>query len=141
MAAPLVTQQQVVTALKNLIPKNYRVEIFDDYPSEIEVVRYGLYVSDLHSVERNPYQLAVNLGGNIYHVRDQCKIVYISFQDDPFNIQVNAFVSDLMSYVVPSTGIQLFDGYHERTFTQDVNYGTQAERHSWVLDLHRLEFQ
>jgi len=90
MAAPLVTQQQVVTALKNLIPKN---------------------------------------------------IVYISFQDDPFNIQVNAFVSDLMSYVVPSTGIQLFDGYHERTFTQDVNYGTQAERHSWVLDLHRLEFQ
>jgi len=141
MAAPLVTQQQVVTALKNLIPKNYRVEIFDDYPSEIEVVRYGLYVSDLHTVDRSPYQLAVNLGGNIYHVRDQCKIVYISFQDDPFNIQVNAFVSDLMSYVVPSTGIQLFDGYHERTFTQDVNYGTQAERHSWVLDLHRLEFQ
>jgi hypothetical protein len=141
MAGPLVNDQVVITALKSLIPKRYRIEIFAEYPSEIEVVRYGLYVSDVHITDRSPYQLAVNLGGNIYHVRDQLKIVYISFQDDPYNQEVNDIVSSLVSYADPSTGIQIFDGYHERTFTQDVNYGTQAERHSWVFDLHRLEFQ
>lgn len=141
MAVPLVNDVEVANAIKAMIPKKYRIEVFLEYPSEIEVVRYGIYVSDVHTVERTPYQLGLQSGASIYHVKDQIKIVYISFQDDPHNIEVNGYISSLPTYINPSTNLPLFDGYHERTFTQDVNYGTQAERHSWVYDLHRLEFQ
>jgi hypothetical protein len=141
MAAPLVTQQQVTAAILQVIPKSWKIEVFDDFPSDDDIVRYGIYVSDIHTIERTPYRLAVNLGGNIYVATDQVKIVYVSFQDDTHQVDVNDYISGLVDYTMTGASQQLFDGYHERDFTQELYYGVQSEKHTWTFQLKRLEFQ
>lgn len=141
MAVPLVTQDQVAEAIKQQIPKSWKIEVFTDYPSDDDIVRFGIYVSDVHTVDRNPHALAVNLGGNIYHAIDQVKIVYVSFQDDPYNIQVNGMIGGLSSYTMIGHPYQLFDGYFERVYVEDLYYGVQSEKHTWTFQLTRLEFQ
>jgi len=141
MIGPIITQQQVVAALMQAIPSSWRIEIFDDFPSDDDIVRYGIYVSDIHTVERSPYSLAVNLGGNIYINTDQVRIVYISFQDDIHQLEVNNYISGLVDYTMTGASQQLLDGYHERDFSQELFYGPQSEKHTWTFQLKRLDFQ
>lgn len=138
--APTVTTQQIIDVLKRDIPKDWNVPIYDDFPSDQEVVRYGVYVSDVHTVERNPHQLGIQYCATIYHAYDQFSVAYISFQDDPFNIQINAIIANLVT-AIKDNGKQLFDGYFERNFDQVLSYGpTSAERHTWTFRLLRMEF-
>lgn len=138
--APTVTTQQIIEVLKRDIPKQWNIPVYDDFPSEADVVRYGIYVSDVHTVERNPHQLGVTYCGSIYHAYDQFGITYISFQDDPHNLDINAIIGNLV-IAVKDDGVQLFDGYFERDFDQVLTYGpTQAERHTWTFRLLRMEF-
>ena len=137
--APLITTKEVIDALRLTIPNSWNVPIYDDFPSDSDVVRYGVYVSDVHTVERSVNQLAVNYCGYIYNAVDQFSVTYISFQDDPYNIQLNAIIANLVTDEVD--GVQLMDGYFQRTFTQDLVYGpTQAERHTWTFQMTRMEF-
>jgi len=138
--APTVNTQQIIEVLKRDIPKAWNIPIYDDYPSESDVVRYGVYVSDVHTVSRNPYQLGIQYCASIYHAFDEFNITYISFQDDPYNIQINAIIANLVT-AIKDDGKQLFDGYFERDFDQVRTYGpTQAERHTWTFRLLRMEF-
>lgn len=141
MAQPLVTQAQVVQALLKAIPKSYRIEIFSDFPSDADIVRYGIYVSSVVPTDRAPYALGVGNGGNIYTVTDTISIVYISYQDDQHFDEVNLIVCNLVDYTVPPETKQLFDGYHERDYSQAIAYGPQSEKLTWTFQLKRLEFQ
>jgi hypothetical protein len=137
---PYVNGTQIVNVLKRDIPKAWNIPVYDDYPSEADVVRYGVYVSDVHLDERNPHQLAVQYCGAIYHAYDVFNITYISYQDDPYNNAINDIIANLV-VALKDNGEQLFDGYFERDFSQVRTYGpTQAERHTWTFRLLRMEF-
>lgn len=137
---PFVTGEQIAAVLKRDVPKQWNIPIYTDYPSEAEVVRYGVYVSDVHLDERNPHKLGLQYCASIYHAYDVFNVTYISYQDDPYNIAVNAIIANLVT-ALKDDGQQLFDGYFERDFNQVRTYGpTQAERHTWTFRLLRMEF-
>jgi len=137
---PLVNEQEIIDVLKRDIPKEWNIPIYVDFPSNSEKVRYGLYVSDVHTVSRNPYQLGIQYCASIYHAFDEFGVTYISYQDDPYNVPVNAIIANLVT-ALKDDGTQLFDGYFERDFDQVRSYGpTQAEKHTWTFRLLRLEF-
>jgi len=138
--APTVNETQIIDVLKRDIPSDWNIPIYSDFPSDSEVVRYGIYVSDVHTVSRNPHQLGIQYCGSIYHAYDEFNITYISYQDDPYNIQVNAIIANLVT-AYKDDGQQLFDGYFERDFDQVRTFGpTQAEKHTWTFRLLRMEF-
>jgi hypothetical protein len=138
--APTVTDTQIIDVLKRDIPKAYNIPIYQDFPSDNEKVRYGIYVSDVHTDHRNPHQLGIQYCGTIYHAYDEFMVTYISYQEDPYNVQVNAIIANLV-VAIKDDGQQLFDGYFERDFDQVRTYGpTQAEKHVWTFSLLRLEF-
>lgn len=137
---PYVTQQQIADVIKRDIPRDWNVPVYEDFPSQSDKVRYGIYVSDVHQDDRNPHQLAVQYCGAIYHAYDTFSVTYISYQDDPYNQPVNAIIANLVT-AIKDDGNQLLDGYFERDFTQQRTYGpTQAERHDWTFRVLRLEF-
>jgi hypothetical protein len=137
---PTVTVNQIIAVLKRDIPKAWNIPIYDDFPSDSEVVRYGVYVSDVHTVSRNPHQLGIQFCGAIYHAVDEFNITYISYQDDPYNTAINAIIANLVT-AFKNDGVQLMDGYFERNFEQVRTFGpTQAEKHTWTFSLTRLEF-
>ena len=138
--APTVNTQQIIEVLQRDIPRAWSVPIYDDFPSNDEKVRYGIYVSDVHTNSRNPHQLAIQYCGAIYHAFDVFDVTYISYQDDPYNLDVNAIIANLVT-ALKDDGQQLMEGYFERNFNQVRTYGpTQAEKHVWTFELTRLEF-
>jgi hypothetical protein len=137
---PTVTETQISAVLKRDIPKAWNIPIYSDFPSDSEVVRYGVYVSDVHTVSRNPHQLGIQYCGAIYHAVDEFNVTYISYQDDPYNTAINAIIANLVT-AIKTDGQQLMDGYFERDFDQVRTFGpTQAEKHTWTFSLTRLEF-
>jgi hypothetical protein len=138
--APTVNEEQIISVLKRDIPSTWNIPVYSDFPSENEKVRYGIYVSDVHTDHRNPHQLGIQYCGTIYHAYDEFMVTYISYQEDPYNIQVNAIIANL-TVALKDDGQQLFDGYFQRDFDQVRTYGpTQAEKHVWTFSLLRLEF-
>ena len=68
--APLLTTTDLTAALRLTIPTSWNIPVYDDYPSDLDIVRFGVYVSDIHTVDRNPYKLGVTYGGDIYNADD-----------------------------------------------------------------------
>lgn len=137
-----ITSTEIVDALKLQIKTlRLKVPVYDEYPSDNTIIRYGLYVGNLYTSDRTPYQLALNLGGNIYYAVDQVIIVFISFQTDPNKAVIKRLVDDLVTYQVPTTGLEMMNGYFERDYAQSLEYGPQRERYTWTFSLKRLEFQ
>ena len=137
---PTVTEPQISDVLKRDIPTAWNIPIYSDFPSDSEKVRYGIYVSDVHTVSRNPHQLGIQYCGAIYHAFDEFNVTYISYQDDPYNTAINAIIANLV-VAIKDDGEQLMSGYFERNFDQVRTYGpTQAEKHTWTFSLTRLEF-
>lgn len=136
---PLVTNLQIVAALKTLINGQYvscsKVEIMTEFPSDITKARSGLYVSDVAVVDRSPYQLAVNYGGNIYIISESFTITYATFQGDALKDQVSGAVQDLVYDNV------LFDGYHERDYTVTETFENRAEYKTFEFLIKRIDFQ
>ena len=138
--SPTVTQNEIFEVVRRDIPTAWNVPIFEDFPSNSEVVRYGVYISDVHTVERNPNQLGIQFCGAIYNASDEFNITYVSYQDDPYNVAVNSIIANLVT-AVKDDGVQLMDGYFERTFDQVRTFGpTQAEKHTWTFRMLRMEF-
>jgi hypothetical protein len=136
--APLITTEEVIDALRLTTPSEWNIPIYAEFPSNSDIVRYGIYVSDVHTIERSVHQLGIQYCGSIYHAVDSFGVTYVSYQDDPYNVQVNAIIANLVTDEVD--GKQLMDGYFERTFSQDLFYGPQAEKHTWTFRMTRLEF-
>lgn len=137
---PYVYESEIIAVLRRDIPRQWNIPIYDDFPSDNEVVRYGVYVSDVHLDERNPHQLGIQYCASIYHAYDTFNIAYISYQDDPYNRAINAIIGNLVT-AVKDDGEQLFNGYFERDFNQVRTYGpTSSEKHVWTFRLLRMEF-
>jgi hypothetical protein len=138
---PYITQKQVTKMLQFYIPKSWNVPIFTEFASDTDIVRYGLYVSNIVTVNRVPNQLGVTTGSNIYNATDTFYIAYISFQTDPNVDRVRDMVNNLVTENYPGTQVPFLDGYFQRDYAEDLNYGTQRERYTWTFELTRLEFQ
>lgn len=138
---PYITQKQVTKMLQFYIPKSWNVPIFTEFASDTDIVRYGIYVSNIATVNRVPNQLGVTTGSNIYNATDTFYIAYISFQTDPNVDRVRDMVNNLVTDNYPGTNVPFLDGYFERNYAEDLNYGTQRERYTWTFELTRLEFQ
>lgn len=137
-----IVQGEIIEALKLQIKKlKLNVPVYDEWPSDAQAVRFGLYVSDLSISDRSPYQLAQSLGGNIYIATDEFLVTYISFQKDPNKAPIRKMVDDLVTYEVPGTNLEMMNGYFERDYVQNLDYGTQLQKYTWTFRLKRLEFQ
>jgi len=135
MAQPLIDRDQVIAKLLTTIPKtNPRIEVSDEYPSDDAIVGYGLFVSDVSTVNKTPYKLGVQYGGSIYVATDELQILYISYQSDKYVPEVTNAIQNL------SSDLTLMNGYHEMDYTQDVILGQRAEKRTYTFSLKRLEF-
>jgi hypothetical protein len=143
MAQPLVTPERIILALNQQFTSqlpNTVIEVFDVWTSTPDNVRYGVYVSDVTQVSKQPYQLAVTSNCGIYQVVDQFDITFISFKNDPNEMTVMNIISDLPGYTLTGQTTPLFDGYHQRTYSQNEEFGPRAARHLWEFQMERLEF-
>jgi len=135
MAQPLISRDQVIARLLATIPKtNPRIEVSDEYPSDDAIVGYGLFVSDVSTVDKSPYKLGVQYGGAIYVATDELQILYVSYQSDKYVPEVTDAIQNL------SSDLTLMNGYHEMDYTQDVILGQRAEKRTYTFSLKRLEF-
>jgi hypothetical protein len=144
MSAPLVTQEQIITAIKASMTTSWNIPVYGEFPSDPEAVRFGIYTGEVFTTDRNPNGtagLGVTLGSNVYNAKDQFTIVYISFQDDPYANQVNGMISQLVTYTAAGASAPLFDGYFERDYSQQLEYGPNRVKYTWTFNLTRLEFQ
>lgn len=129
MALPLITADQIIQELRS---RRTGFEIFDEYPSDLETVRHGIYVDSPITRDRQPYQLAVSSGGSIYTVTDQVEILVISFQGDVNLRSAEQAVQDLVHSAI-------LDGYHERDFYMDTGNLNRAEYRTYVFGFKRIE--
>jgi hypothetical protein len=137
--SPLVSQQEIIDALFLTVPSSWNVPIYDEFPSDISTVRFGLYVSNVITTARSTNQLAIQYCGAIYDATDTVIVNYVSFQQDPYEAQICNIVGDLVTNNID--GVQLMDGYFQRTYNQNLSYGpTRAAIHTWTINLTRLEF-
>ena len=140
---PYITSTEVYNMVKYYIPKGWDVPIFSntDFASDTDIVRYGIYISDIVTTNRVPNSLGVTTGSNIYNATDEFYIAYISFQQDPNIRRVRDMINNLVTENYPGTDVPFMNGYFERDYQEVLNYGTQRERYTWSFKLTRLEFQ
>lgn len=135
MALPLISKTDLVNSLANTIPVvTPRIEISDEYPNDETVIRYGVFVSDVSTIEKVPYKLGVTYGGSIYTCTDEFEVLYVSYQDDNNTSNVTNAIQNL------SGNLTLMNGYHEIDFTQSVELGSRAEKRTYTFQIKRLEF-
>ena len=140
---PYITSDEVFKMLRFYIPKSWDVPVFSntDFASDTDIVRYGIYVSDIVTTSRTPNQLGLTTGSNIYNAVDEFYIAYVSFQQDPNIGRVRDMVNNLVTDNYPGTNIPFLNGYFQRDYAEVLNYGTQRQKYSWTFSLTRLEFQ
>lgn len=137
-SVPLIDQAEIKAILETKILKSWNVPIYVDYPSDDSQVSYGVYISGVDILNRTVDTLGFNCGA-IYRVTDSFKIAFVTFQDDPYALDINQFISELVKDEV--NGVPLMDGYHSRTYTQEETYAaTNAIRHNWEFQMERLDF-
>jgi len=140
---PYITSDQVYNMLKFYIPRSWDVPVFSntDFASDTDIVRYGIYISDIVTTSRTPNQLGLTTGSNIYNAVDEFYIAYVSFQQDPNIGRVRDMVNNLVTDNYPGTKVPFLNGYFQRDYAEVLNYGTQRQKYSWTFSLTRLEFQ
>lgn len=135
MALPLINKNDIINVLANTIPiTTPRIEISDEYPSDDAIIRYGVFVDDVTSEDKSPYQLGVQYGGSIYIVTDAFQILYVGIQND---VNTNSITDAIQNL---SSNLTLMNGYHEIDFVQDVVIGNRSEKRTYTFTLKRLEF-
>jgi hypothetical protein len=134
MALPLIDKNDIINVLSNTIPRlSPRIEISDEYPSDDTIIRYGVFVDDVSTVDKTPYQLGVQRCGSIYTVTDEFEILYVSIQNDINTANVTNAIQNL------SSNGNLMNGYHEVDFTQSIELGNRSEKRTYTFTLRRIE--
>jgi hypothetical protein len=110
------------------------VEVNGVYPSNDDVVAFGVYIRDCHPISREVNQLGTTICGSVYTVTDQFEILYVSFQNDPQSLVVLGHINDL------AANSNFFDGYYEVTFTKTEVLGQRSEKHTYTFNLKRLDY-
>lgn len=134
MGQPLITKDTLVQYLRDRAPQDPIVEVYPDYPNDDTHIKYGVYVRDVSTMSREPYQIGVTYGGSIYTDTDSFQIVYISFQEDPQGPDMRTIIEDMAG------NISLFDGYFDTTYTKTVQIGNRSEKYTYTFNSKRIEF-
>lgn len=130
MPKPLISSESVAAVLK---AQKLGVEVFTEFPSDMENVRYGVYIDDPATQDRSPYQLGVRRCGDIYIASDGMRIIVVTYQGDNKRDRIVEAIEDLCNDPI-------MDGYHERDYVQDEQYMNRAEYRTYDFTLKRLEF-
>jgi hypothetical protein len=132
---PYVSKEALVEYMRltcdNLTPI---VEVSGIYPSNDDVVPFGVYVRDAHPVSREVNINGVTPCGQVFTVTDEFEILYVSFQDDPQSNTVLGTINDL------AANRSFFNGYYEVTFSKTEVIGNRSEKHTYTFNLKRLDF-
>lgn len=131
---PLRTKEEIIAYLVERVPDNPIVEVSGIFPSDDDIVKYGIYVDDVNMNIREPYRLGVTYSGGIYIATDVNVILFVSFQNDPQGLDVQSVIQELAQNTV------FWNGYHEVSFTRDTVIGNRSEKHTYTFELKRLEF-
>ena len=131
---PLRTKDEVIAYLRERMPDCPVVEVSGIFPSDDDIVKYGIYVDDVNMNIREPYKLGVTYSGGVYIATDVNAILFVSFQNDPQGQEVQRVIQELAQNTV------FWDGYHEVSFTRDVVIGNRSEKHTYTFELRRLDF-
>lgn len=135
MAMPLITSQDIINVLESTVPSTSPViEVSDQFPNDLDQIRYGVFVKRVVTVDKAPYQLGVQYGGAIYIATDSFDVLFISYQDDDVSTNVQNAIQNL------SSNLSLMNGYHEIDYTHDFELGNRSEKHTYTFTLKRLEF-
>jgi hypothetical protein len=134
MSMPLRTKDEVIAYLRERMPDCPVVEVSGIFPSDDDIVKYGIYVDDVNMNIREPYKLGVTYSGGVYIATDVNAILFVSFQNDPQGQEVQRVIQELAQNTV------FWDGYHEVSFTRDVVIGNRSEKHTYTFELRRLDF-
>jgi hypothetical protein len=134
MTMPLITKESVMAYLQVRLPTNPPVEVIGVYPHDDSVIKYGVYVRNVNTASREPFQIGVTYSGSIYTKTDTFEIVYVSFQDDPQNLDTRSVIEGIAS------NVDFLDGYHEADFTTSVQIGNRSEKYTYNFSLKRLDF-
>ncbi len=134
---PLITKEQIVDYMKEVCDLlTPIVEVNGIYPSNDDVVPFGVYVRDCHPISRevSSIGLGVQNCASVYTVTDQFELLYVSFQNDPLSLAVLGRINDL------AADSNFFNGYFEVTFTKTEVLGNRSEKHTYTFNLKRLDF-
>jgi len=133
---PVISREKIIDYLRTVCNElRPIVEVSNLYPSDDDVVAYGIYVDDVDYITRETIQLGVQQCGAIYAATDSFPILFVSYQNDPQREIVEDAIYDLAS------NAKFFDGYHEVTFTEDSVLGnSKSERVTYTFNLKRLNF-
>lgn len=129
---PLITSEEITLYLKAM---KLGVEVFDEFPSDMQNVRHGVYINDPATINRSPYQLGVQYGANRYIAEDGMRIIQVTFQGDKLRDRVSRAIQDIVFNNV------LLNGYHERDYTMGQVYLNRAEYRTYDFVFKRLEIQ
>ena len=134
MGQPLVTKDMIIEYLRIRAPQDPIIEVFPDYPNDDNQLKYGVYVRDVSTISREPYQLGVTYGGSIYTEVDSFQIVFISFQEDPQGPKMRIVIEDM------APDVRFFDGYFEVSFVKAIQIGNRSEKYTYTFNMKRIEF-
>ena len=132
---PLFTAPDVITQfnlVKQAIPGTQLVEVFTEFPSDVNKISEGIYVARVYQAERIKASNGILPGGHIYWIKDRVEMYLVTQQ-------VNPNVVDLLALFPSMIDNDLFQGYFLREHTIEQQYHSNSERYKIVFDLTRLQ--
>ena len=85
-------------------------------------------------MNRTPYKLGLQKCGSIYTVTDEFYLMFVSFQNDP---NAPAVTEAINTMIYDS---DLWEGYHEVDFTNNVTFGARNKIRTYVISAKRVNF-
>jgi hypothetical protein len=135
MSMPYITKTEIYEYLHAICSRlQPPVDVMTTYPSAGDQVGYGVYINGLNAVNRTPYKLGLQKCGSIYTVTDEFYLMFVSFQNDP---NAPAVTEAINTMIYDSN---LWEGYHEVDFTNNVTFGARNKIRTYVISAKRVNF-
>lgn len=132
---PLFTTTDVISALnsaKSSTTGTNLVEVFTEFPSDVNKISEGIYVARVYQAERLKASNGITPGGHVYWIKDRVEMYLVSQQ-------VNKFLDNLLAIFPTALDNDLFGGYFLREHTIEQQYVNNSERYKIIFDLTRLQ--
>ena len=128
MAHTALTNAEI---LEHLSSQDLGVEVLDEFPSDIKNVRHGIYVDGPSVVSRTSRTLTFCGCGSVYDLVELVTIVFVSFQDDETNDDVQCAIQALAH--------TLFNKYNSVNYTVNIENLNRATYYSYDFELTRTD--
>ena len=132
---PLFTTTQVQQELATLASASTGtayMEVFTEFPSDLNKISEGFYVARVYQADRTVHSNGITPGGHVYWIKDVIEM-YIITQ------QVNAAADAALGIFPAFIDDALFQGYFQREHIIEQQYVKNSERYKVVFNLTRLQ--